>query len=185
MALVVLLGGARSGKSRLAVELATGAGAPVTFVATAEGRDAEMRERIRVHRAERPKDWLTVEEPYALAEALAGADPHHMVVVDCLALWLANALERESDPETIVGAATTAAQIAARRPSHTVVVTNEVGLGIVPATPAGREYRDLLGTVNRLWVERCEEAFLVVAGRALPLSNADVLAPRLADGATP
>ena len=92
MALTVLIGGARSGKSRLAVELAAASGAPVTYVATGEAGDEEMAARIAAHRAARPAGWLTVEEPYALEHALADADPAHTLVVDCLTLWTANAL---------------------------------------------------------------------------------------------
>jgi len=178
VALIVLLGGARSGKSRLAVELATAAGAPVTFVATAEARDAEMAERIWAHRAERPEGWVTVEEPYALADALAGVDPQHAVIVDCLSLWVANALGRDDDPETVLEATARAAAIAASRLPLTVAVSNEVGLGVVPATALGRAYRDLLGSVNRVWVEASADAALVVAGRALPLVDARVFADR-------
>ena len=97
MALTVLLGGARSGKSRLALELAAASGASVTFVATGEARDDEMAERIERHRAERPADWTTVEEPYAIEDALGRIEPGDTVVLDCLTLWAANALERDGD----------------------------------------------------------------------------------------
>jgi adenosylcobinamide kinase / adenosylcobinamide-phosphate guanylyltransferase len=182
MAIVVLLGGARSGKSRLAVELAAATKGPVTFIATAEPGDAEIRERIRLHRAERPRGWRTVEEPYALGDVLERVHPQHVVVLDCLSLWVANALAREDQPESIVEAASVAARTAALRAPLTLVVSNEVGLGIVPATPVGRAYRDLLGVVNRVWVSAAEDAFFVVAGRALPLADADVLARRHALG---
>lgn len=171
MALTVLLGGARSGKSRLALELAAATGARVTFLATGEARDDEMAERIRRHRAERPQDWITVEDPYALERAMAGADSAHTVIVDCLSLWVANALERDGDVDAVLQAARSAARAAAARTASTIVVTNEVGLGIVPATPLGRTYRDLLGAVNTAWVDVSEEAFLVVAGRTLPLGG--------------
>jgi adenosyl cobinamide kinase/adenosyl cobinamide phosphate guanylyltransferase len=176
MALTVLLGGARSGKSRLAVELAHAGGAPVTFVATAEARDEDMAARIAAHRAERPSGWITVEEPYALADALREIDPGHVVVVDCLTLWLANALERGDAAATAVEAAAECAALAASRAPLTIAVTNEVGLGVVPATPLGRAFRDLLGDVNRAWVDASEHALLVVAGRALPLTDARSLA---------
>lgn len=174
MALTVLLGGARSGKSRLAFELAARAGAPVTFVATGEARDAEMNERIQRHRVERPAGWVTVEEPYALESALAAADAGHTVIVDCLTLWAANALERDG-AESVLEAAASAARTAANRVALTVAISNEVGLGIVPATPLGRLYRDLLGSVNRVWVEASADALFVVAGRVLPLRAPDLL----------
>jgi adenosylcobinamide kinase / adenosylcobinamide-phosphate guanylyltransferase len=172
MAMTVLIGGARSGKSTLAVGLARGRGAPVTVIATAEPRDEDMAARIAAHRAERPPDWLTVEEPYLLEGALAAVGATHVVIVDCLTLWVANALERGDDAEAIGEAARRAAVVAARREPPTIAVTNEVGLGVVPATPLGRAYRDVLGAVNQVWVDASERALLVVAGRALPLLEA-------------
>jgi adenosyl cobinamide kinase/adenosyl cobinamide phosphate guanylyltransferase len=172
MALTVLLGGARSGKSRLAVELAVASGAPVTYVATGEPGDEEMAARIASHRSERPPDWLTVEEPYALESSLAAADPAHTVVVDCLTLWTANALARDGEPGHVLAAATSAAAAAAQRKALTIAVSNEVGLGIVPLEPLTRAYRDLLGSVNRAWVEASTDAAFVVAGRALRLESA-------------
>jgi adenosyl cobinamide kinase/adenosyl cobinamide phosphate guanylyltransferase len=169
--LTVLLGGARSGKSRLALELAAASGLPVTFVATGEARDDEMAERIERHRAERPADWTTVEEPYALEEALASIDAGDTVVLDCLTLWAANALERDGGAEPVLEAARRAAGVAAARSGLTVAISNEVGLGIVPATELGRAYRDLLGSVNRLWADAAAEAHFVIAGRSLPLER--------------
>jgi adenosylcobinamide kinase / adenosylcobinamide-phosphate guanylyltransferase len=171
VALTVLLGGARSGKSHLALSLATDARAPVTFVATGEALDAEMADRIRRHREERPEGWTVVEEPYLLGEALVAADPRHTVIVDCLTLWVANALERDGDAGTVLDAARSTARTAATREASTIAITNEVGLGIVPATPLGRTYRDLLGSVNSAWVAESEAAFLVVAGRTLALDG--------------
>ena len=175
MSLIVLLGGARSGKSRLALRLATAWGGPVTFVATAEARDEEMAERIARHRAERPPGWTTVEEPVALDAVLADAADEACVVVDCLALWLSNVLEQGCSPEECERAATAAAATAAARTAPSIVVSNEVGLGIVPATPLGRDYRDLLGRVNQVWVAAADAAALVVAGRALRLDGTDWL----------
>lgn len=166
----MLLGGARSGKSRLALELASASGAPVTFLATGEARDAEMAERIERHRAERPGGWTTVEEPYAIEAALEGVESHHTVVLDCLTLWLANALERD-EPERVLEAAASAAGRAAGRAGLTIAISNEVGLGVVPATELGRVYRDLLGSVNRVWVEASSDALFVIAGRSLRLER--------------
>jgi adenosylcobinamide kinase/adenosylcobinamide-phosphate guanylyltransferase len=169
--LTVLLGGARSGKSRLAMELASATGAPVTVIATGEPGDDEMAERIARHRAERPAHWALVEEPYALEDALAAVDSDHTVIVDCLTLWVANALGRDDDPEAVLGAAARTAARAASRPALTVAVSNEVGLGIVPMSPLGRQYRDLLGSVNRLWVDESDDAAFVIAGRVLRLTD--------------
>jgi adenosylcobinamide kinase/adenosylcobinamide-phosphate guanylyltransferase len=159
MTLVVYVGGARSGKSRLAVERASAAGAPVVFVATGEAGDEEMAERIARHRAERPADWETVEEPLELAAALRGAPPGATVIVDCLSLWVANG-----------GGDAAAVDAAAARSALTIAVTNEVGLGIVPANALARTYRDELGRVNAAWVAAADEAYFVVAGRMLPLA---------------
>jgi adenosylcobinamide kinase / adenosylcobinamide-phosphate guanylyltransferase len=170
MALTVLLGGARCGKSRLAVELAARAGSPVTFVATGEPRDEEMAARIASHRVERPAEWVTVEEPYALGAAIEAADPSHTLVVDCLTLWTANALARDGEPEQVLVAARAAAALSAAREPLTIAVSNEVGLGIVPVDALARAYRDLLGSVNSVWVDASAEARFVVAGRSLVLS---------------
>ncbi|MFL5953078.1 MAG: bifunctional adenosylcobinamide kinase/adenosylcobinamide-phosphate guanylyltransferase [Gaiellaceae bacterium] len=163
MSLVVLLGGARSGKSRLALELATG---EVTFIATGEPRDEEMAERIAAHRAERPAGWTTVEEPIELRRALENA--RGTAVVDCLSLWVANALER-GGAASVEAEGAEAARVAAERDGLTVAVSNEVGLGVVPANELARVYRDVLGRVNASWVAASERAYLVVAGRKLAL----------------
>jgi adenosyl cobinamide kinase/adenosyl cobinamide phosphate guanylyltransferase len=163
---VLLTGGARSGKSRLALELAAREAPPVTFLATGEAGDQEMAERIERHRAERPAGWRTVEEPLRLREAVEAVDG--CLIVDCLSLWAANALEAGLDVEAEAAAVAAAA---ATRPGLTVAVTNEVGMGVVPATPLGREYRDLLGRVNAIWADAAGEVYLIVAGRALRLER--------------
>jgi adenosyl cobinamide kinase/adenosyl cobinamide phosphate guanylyltransferase len=171
VSLVVLLGGARSGKSSLALELAASAGTHVAVVATAEALDEEMAERIAAHRAERPEGWSTVEEPLELEHALASVDPQWVCVVDCLSLWLSNVLLRGDEPRAVEEAARRCASLAAGRPGLTVAVTNEVGLGVVPASRLGRTYRDVLGVVNRIWVDDAARAAFVVAGRMLPLER--------------
>jgi adenosyl cobinamide kinase/adenosyl cobinamide phosphate guanylyltransferase len=170
----VLLGGARSGKSQLAVRLASVRREPVVFVATAEARDAEMADRIARHRAARPPEWLTVEEPLQLKAALAAAPADGCLIVDCLSLWVANLLER-STPEAVGREAVAAADTAARRSGPTIAVSNEVGLGVVPATPLGRTYRDVLGSANAAWAERAGQTLLVVAGQVQPLLRAESL----------
>jgi len=153
--LVVYVGGARSGKSTLAVERARAEGAPVTFIATGEAGDDEMAARIARHKAERPAGWTTIEEPLDVAGALASVSDTDTVIVDCLSLWVANGGD---------GA------VPAPRGGLTIAVTNEVGLGIVPINALARTYRDDLGRVNAAWVEASNEAYLVVAGRALRLA---------------
>src|SRR5215213_9878963 len=163
MALTLLLGGARSGKSALAERLAARSTGPVTVVATAQARDAEMAERIRRHRGQRPADWRTVEEPFDLETAIATAPAGTYLLVDCLTLWVSNPVEQ------VGRQARAAADVAAGRPGPTVVVSNEVGSGIVPADALSRRYRDLLGQVNAVWAAAADQALLLVAGRAAPL----------------
>jgi adenosylcobinamide kinase/adenosylcobinamide-phosphate guanylyltransferase len=169
MSLVMLLGGARSGKSALAVSLA---GEQATLIATALAVDAEMAERIQRHRDERPAAWTTVEEPIDLRRALAGVEPEQTAVVDCLSLWTANLLEAGWTDTEVEQEAGVAAAEAAGRPGTTIAVSNEVGLGIVPVTPLGRRYRDVHGRVNAAWAKAADRAVLVVAGRMLELDRA-------------
>jgi adenosylcobinamide kinase/adenosylcobinamide-phosphate guanylyltransferase len=161
MALVFLLGGARSGKSSLAVRLASESGLPVVFVATGEAGDEEMTARIERHRAERPASWKTVEEPLELHTAIESAPSDACVVVDCLSLWVANLLEAGREPDLRVPL----------RAAPTIAVSNEVGLGIVPVTALGRAYRDVLGRVNTAWAAAADESYFVVAGKALRLGD--------------
>jgi adenosylcobinamide kinase / adenosylcobinamide-phosphate guanylyltransferase len=173
MPLIVLIGGARSGKSSLAVRVATELGAPVVFVATAEALDAEFEDRITRHQSSRPPDWRLVEEPLALREVLIGVPDEATVIVDCLSLWVANLLGREDSEAEILDSAERAVRLAVKRGGTTIAVTNEVGLGIVPANALARRFRDVLGRVNATWAEAADRAVLVVAGRSLPLSSGD------------
>ena len=169
MALTLLLGGARSGKSALAQRLAGRWDGPVTVLATGQARDAEMAERIARHRAARPAGWRTVEEPVEVAAALSATPAGAFVVLDCLTLWVSNLLERGLGDAEVEARAGAAAAAAAGRAAPTVAVSNEVGAGIVPAEPLARRYRDLLGQVNAAWAAAAETSLLLVAGRAVPL----------------
>jgi adenosyl cobinamide kinase/adenosyl cobinamide phosphate guanylyltransferase len=178
--LTVLTGGARSGKSRLAVALANRddrAGRPVVFVATCpriEGDD-DLDRRIDDHRAERPDHWVTVEAEHDLAGVITGAEAEATVVVDCLTLWVSNLLFRGDDEAAVLAMNAEALAAIARRPGATVAVTNEVGLGIVPADQLSRTYRDALGRVNQAWVAAADRALFLVAGRAIALHDPDEL----------
>jgi adenosyl cobinamide kinase/adenosyl cobinamide phosphate guanylyltransferase len=180
--LVLLIGGARSGKSRLAVRMALEQHEPVTFLACAEAGDDEMAVKIGRHRRERPDGWRTVEAPLRLREAIAAVAGERCLIVDCLTVWTANRLAAGGARETAAGGAeetltlaAEAAAAAAARPGLTIAVTNEVGLGVHPYSSLGREFRDLLGSVNLAWAELAERAYLVVAGRALALEDACTL----------
>lgn len=171
MAMTVLTGGARSGKSALAARLGEGWSGGVTFIATAEALDEEMRDRIERHRALRHAAWRTVEEPLDLEAAFARAAEGDLVILDCLTLWVANLFGQSYDADKIEELARSAASAAAARAAPTVVVTNEVGSGIVPADPSTRAYRDTLGTVNKIFAAEAKRVLLVVAGRAVPLAK--------------
>ena len=169
MALTVLLGGARSGKSALAARLAGSWAGPVTVVVTGQAGDAEMAERIERHRAERPRSWQTVEAPRELEPALTAAPDGGFVIVDCLTLWVSNLMGQGLADGQVEQQARAAAAVAAARSGPTVAVSNEVGAGIVPAEAVARRYRDLLGQVNTIWAAAADQALLLVAGRAVPL----------------
>jgi adenosylcobinamide kinase / adenosylcobinamide-phosphate guanylyltransferase len=169
MALTLLLGGARSGKSALAQRLAGRFDGPVCVLVTGQPRDAEMAERIARHRVARPAGWATVEEPLELEAALAATPAGAFVILDCLTLWVANLLEQGLADRDIEARSRAAAAAAAARTAPTVAVSNEVGSGIVPAAALARRYRDLLGQVNAGWAAAADRALLLVAGRAVPL----------------
>lgn len=166
-----MTGGARSGKSAHALSLAVATGGPVAFIATAEARDGEMRERIDAHRRERPAAWRTVEEPLDLAGVLRGLAGDEFAVVDCLSLWVSNLLER-ADAAAVERRANEAAALAAAHAGGCVAVSSEVGMGIVPGNALARSYRDALGRVNAIWAEAADDAVLAVAGRVLRLERA-------------
>ncbi len=165
----LVLGGARSGKSRFAIASQPHR-ARVAFVATAEAGDAAMAQRIARHRGERPGHWLTVEEPYALATSLGrlAGRPIDAVVVDCLTLWVANRLLRGDADEAILDEGAELAALIARRPWDLTLVTNEVGEGVHPESTDGLRFRDLLGLVNQRVAAACDRVTLMVAG--LPLT---------------
>ena len=162
--IVLVLGGARSGKSavgeRLAAELAAGGG--VTFLATATVGDDDMAVRVAAHRARRPEHWATVETGPGLVDALATA--HGTVLVDALGTWVAGAPGLSVDACALCDALTA-------RVDPTVVVSDEVGLGVHPTTEAGRRFRDALGELNAAVARVADEVLLVVAGRALRLGE--------------
>lgn len=171
--MILLLGGARSGKSTAAVRLAAESGLPVTFIATAEAGDEEMAARIERHRAQRPAAWTTLEAPLDLQAAVAGVSHARILVVDCLTLWVSNLL---GHGRTSADVMTEAARLAALlRERRAVVVSNEVGLGIVPVNDLARSYRDLLGSVNATFAEAASQAVLMVAGQGLSLSPVEGL----------
>ncbi len=170
--LTFLLGGARSGKSALAVRLGLRHDGPVTYVATSPRipGDHDLDARIEAHQAERPPHWSTVEAPLDVALELArrtGAD--ELVIVDCLTLWVNNLMWRGDDDADVDRAAQALAATASGRHAPTVIISNEVGLGVHPETHDGRRYRDLLGRTNQRLAATADRTIFLVAGLAVPL----------------
>lgn len=168
----LVLGGVRSGKSRYAVKLASQA-SRVIFLATAKPSDAEMRAKIERHQAERPTKWLTIEEPLALDRVLEQHDSgNQLFLIDCLTLFASNLLEAEAGNEEALKARVACFCAALQSISSSVVlVSNEVGCGVVPAYPTGRQFRDLTGEMNQRVAALADTVLLMVAGLPLVLKG--------------
>jgi len=191
--LILILGGARSGKSTYAERLAAGSKKTVAFIATATDGDDEMHERIVRHKASRPQEWHTIEEPLDLIRAVQRAYKlADVALLDCMTLWLGNMLlqdheKRQSDDQEQVEMQTSSDQFNEKVLQHIegflamhqnvkagktlIVVSNEVGLGIVPAYPIGRIYRDTLGYVNQRLAQDADRVYLMVAGIAVDIKS--------------
>jgi adenosylcobinamide kinase/adenosylcobinamide-phosphate guanylyltransferase len=170
----LILGGARSGKSTLAERLAQQAGVPVTYIATATADDAEMAARIQRHRSRRPSAWVTVEEPVRLAQTLQRyAAPRRCLIVDCLTLWLSNLLGAGADAQERFR--TERAALLHALPSldgRVILVSNEVGMGVVPLGELNRRYVDEAGRLHQDLAALCGRVTWVVAGLSLVLKGA-------------
>jgi adenosylcobinamide kinase/adenosylcobinamide-phosphate guanylyltransferase len=165
-----ITGGARSGKSRLAEDLALAQGAPLLYVATGSGGDGEMAERIARHRQRRGESWQTIEEPTDLAGVLTGHDGwFRATLVDCVTLWLTNLLLATDDKGAVLAEVRRTVDILAGLQTPLYLVSNEVGMGIVPETPLGRVFRDLAGEANELLAAAADEAYVVFSGLPLKL----------------
>ena len=165
--LIFITGGARSGKSRLAVQLAGKTGDKVAFIATARAGDDEMAERILLHRKSRPKEWTTIEEPIDVASAIVKALEYRVVIVDCLTLLLSNLMfenNRANDADQILDAVRSLAKTSRDFEGTLIVVSNEVGMGIVPENELAREFRDLAGRANQIMAGAADEVYLCVSG---------------------
>lgn len=183
--LVLVTGGARSGKSTFAEGMASTMGDWVTYVATAAAGDAEMAQRIAIHQARRPAHWETVEEPFKVAEIIEEKGRQaRIILLDCLTLllsnWLLAVTQGEEDDagslllrkdrfDQLLEQATSLARKARDCPAHVIIVTNEVGWGLVPPSPLGRIYRDLAGRANQVIAGHSDEVHLVVSGLPIRL----------------
>ena len=180
--IVLVGGGVRSGKSRFAQARAEALGARRVFVATAEALDDEMTTRIARHQDERAGRFRTVEAPVELPAALAAIDDAEVVLIDCLTLWLSNLLCRDQPEAAVLAAIDALVAELARRRHHVVLVTNEVGMGVVPPSPLGRAFRDLAGTAHQRLAAVADEIHLAVMGvvvrlRPAPITLSDPGAP--------
>ena len=175
---VLVLGGARSGKTGFAERLAMRAGEAPLYLATAQALDAEMTDRVRMHQQQRHKRFSTLEEPIALTTALrAAAKKHDVILVDCLTLWITNLLGAGANVAGAVDDLVAALpQIDSAR---VILVSNEVGLGIVPDNAMARMFRDLAGSAHQRLAEICEEVHFVIAGLPMTLKG-----PRLTESTT-
>lgn len=173
MSITLILGGARSGKSACAEQLARDSGLPVTYIATAQVYDPEFGERVTHHRHRRPADWNTVEAPHQLATALRNqAADNHCLIVDCLTLWLAQCICPECAPAEGVDwqkERTDFLEALAGLPGTIILVSNEVGMGIVPLGEINRQFQDEQGRLNQAVARIVDHVFFVAAGLPIRL----------------
>lgn len=168
---VLVLGGARSGKTGFAERLTMRAGSRPVYLATAQALDDEMRERVRAHREQRGPEFATIEEPLELSRAIAEASKtHDAILVDCLTLWITNLIMAEENVAAAVDELL--ATLVETQGSRVILVSNEVGLGIVPDSAMARMFRDLAGSAHQRVAEICDDAYFVVAGLPMVLKGA-------------
>ncbi|MBI5492687.1 MAG: bifunctional adenosylcobinamide kinase/adenosylcobinamide-phosphate guanylyltransferase [Deltaproteobacteria bacterium] len=171
---IFITGGAKSGKSSFALGLGQGFAGRKIYLATAEALDGEMEEKIRRHRQERGNGWTTIEEPRSIEERLRGLekDGAGVVLIDCLTLWVTNLLAEGLNDGEIERRGATLASACFSSTLSIIAVSNEVGLGIVPATPLARRFRELSGVINQRMAASASEAYFVAAGMPLKLKAA-------------
>ncbi len=168
----MLMGGARSGKSTFAQEIAANRGGRVLFCATAEALDDEMKRRIEIHKKSRPANWDTIESPRNIAKALEQTAPNYdTVIIDCITLLVSNCLSCEAEYEQAeqitINEITELTEMMDKRQSNYILVSNEVGSGLVPDNRLGRIYRDILGQVNQRLAKSADEVYFMAAGLSL------------------
>ncbi len=170
--IILVTGGARSGKSRHAEKLALGYGAPLGYLATGTAGDAEMAARIASHQARRGSEWQTMEEPLDLAGVLAGHDGYfRAIMVDCVTLWLTNLLLGGTATEEIIDRVKKLTELLLTLQTPVILVSNEVGSGIVPENQLARSFRDLAGHANQLLAEAADEVYVTISGLPLRLKG--------------
>jgi len=170
--IIFITGGARSGKSHLAEELAESFGAPLAYIATCEPGDAEMEERIARHRERRGHAWHTIEEPCNLAEAVRAQDGLFKgMLIDCITLWLTNLLLGYNDPQKVLDDVSAFIELFPGLETPLLLVSSEVGMGIVPDNRLARTFRDLAGEANELLAKSADEVYVMFSGLPLKLKG--------------
>jgi adenosylcobinamide kinase/adenosylcobinamide-phosphate guanylyltransferase len=170
--IIFITGGAKSGKSRLAEEMAERLGAPLGYIATGEPKDAEMRERITRHLKRRGPSWQTIEEPLNLVRVTRDHDNRfNVMLVDCITLWLANLLCKYNDPQRVLGEVVSFIAAFPALKTTLILVSNEVGMGIVPDNALARAFRDLAGEANELLAKAAGEVYVMFSGLPLKLKG--------------
>lgn len=176
----LLVGGCRSGKSRWALELAEKLKVgPKLMLATAQAFDDEMKSRIERHKMERSSDWQTWEEPIAIVERIRRIQSPHVILLDCLTLWVSNLILADWSDDAILGEAKELLSALRAGGHQAIIVSNEVGLGLVPSEPLGRRFRDLVGLLHQDFAAEADEVYFTVMGIRLPLKR---LAEQLPEG---
>lgn len=178
--LILVLGGARSGKSELAEKIASQLGEAVKYIATATVQDLEMAERIKLHQVRRPASWLTFEEPINILEVLKNGQKGDVFLLDCATLWLTNLLLAENLPRCEATATekkeyilelVQAAADSVNNGYNLIIVSSEVGLGLVPEYPLSRTFRDLAGKINQTLAAKADQVYITIAGLPLEIKS--------------
>lgn len=163
--IIFILGGARSGKSRFAIKLAKERAKKVAFIATCQPKDLEMKKRINIHKKARPRNWQSFEEPEDLSLLLKRiGSKFEVIVIDCLTLWVSNLLIKGLKEYLIKNKVNKMLAILRRIRGKSIIVSNEVGLGIVPENKLARDFRDIAGRINQIIAEKSDEVFFLVSG---------------------
>ncbi|OGS19532.1 MAG: hypothetical protein A2219_02285 [Elusimicrobia bacterium RIFOXYA2_FULL_50_26] len=163
--IIFLTGGARSGKSTFALKLADGLGTKTAFLATGQAHDAEMERRIALHKKVRPRHWITIEEPLHISHALETMNPKiQVIIIDCLTLLISNLLLAGKSEKLIIKEIKSSLKIMKKSDFTTIIVSNEVGCGIVPENKLARDFRDIAGAVNQLAAQASDKAYTLISG---------------------
>ena len=177
--LIFITGGARSGKSNFAEKMALSLGKPVAYLATGQPLDKEMADRIKKHKSRRSTEWETYEEPIEVSELVSSlGGEKEVILIDCLTLLVSNLLLREKNKarnpqgeEKILLEIEKLTEISYQAPAQIIIVSNEVGMGLVPDNPLGRVYRDILGRANSIIANKADEVFMMISGIPLKIKG--------------